>query len=295
MLAETDIVSHMIDHPWPHSQVTLGPLTLTLMSSGIATMILVAVVLSVVIPLMARRRAETPHGGYNFVEAIVVFVRDMIARPALGDRAYRYLPLLLTLFVFILGLNLMGLVPISAILQMAGLDGHLIGGPTTSVPAITGALAMVSLAAILIGGLWEAAHRQHLARGWPVWLCLALSPLLWVWSIIPKVPGAAGVALAPLLMLLELIGALVKIFALMIRLFANMLSGHTIIAILVMLGLSVFESALRENMAMAPLSLLPILGGVLINVLDVLVSLLQAYIFTFLSAIYLGLYTGGGH
>ncbi|MCE5276660.1 MAG: F0F1 ATP synthase subunit A [Planctomycetaceae bacterium] len=285
----------MIDHPWPHGQVTLGPLTLTLMSSGIATMILVAVLLSIVVPVLVRRRAETPHGGYNFVEAIVVFVRDMIARPALGDRAYRYLPLLLTLFVFILGLNLIGLVPISSLLRMAGLDAHLLGGPTTSVPAITGALAMVSLAAILIGGLWESAHRQHLARGWPVWLCVAMSPLLWAWSITPKVPGVAGVMLAPLLMVLEVLGALVKVFALMIRLFANMLSGHTMIAILVMLGLQALDNALRENLAMVPLSVLPILGGVLINLLDVLVAVLQAYIFTFLSAIYLGLYAGGGH
>ncbi|MCE5327270.1 MAG: F0F1 ATP synthase subunit A [Planctomycetaceae bacterium] len=295
MLAASDIISHMIDHPWPHCQVTLGPITLTLMSGGIAVMILVAVLLAMAVPVIARRREEVPTGGYNLLEAMVVFVRDMIAKPTLGDHAYRFLPLLLTMFIFILALNLMGLVPLESILHAAGVRHYIVGGPTTSVPAITGALACVSLVVILGNGLWESAHRHHLARGWSMGLCLAISPLLWAWSITPKIPGMAGAMLAPLLMVLELVGALIKIFALMIRLFANMLSGHTMIAILIMLGLQAADNALRENLSLLPLSILPILGGVLVNVLDVLVAVLQAYIFTFLTAVYLALYSGGGH
>ncbi len=295
MLAQDDIMGHLVDHPWPHFQVHAGGMTLTLMSSGIATMLLVAAALAVIISLVARRAAESPRGGYNLLEVLVLFVRDMIARPALGDRANRFLPLLLTMFVFILGMNLIGLVPMKDIMKAAGVKNYFLGGPTTSVPAVTGALALVSLLTIFASGLWESAHRQHLARGWPMALALAASPLLWIWSLAPKIPGAIGIIMAPMLMTLEFAGALVKCFALMIRLFANMLSGHTMVAILIMLGLQAAEHALRQNMALLPLSILPILGGVLINVLDVLVAVLQAYIFTFLSAMYVGLYSGGGH
>ena len=299
MLAALDLFSHLVDHPWPGCTIRLGSVHITLMSSGIATMIIVGVLLVVVLLLIARRRRRIPHGGHNLLEALVVFVRDMIAHPALGTRAYDHLPLLLTLFVFILGLNLMGVVPLEsvsrAVAKKTGLDGYVVGGATTSIPTVCAALASIVLLSILVGGLRNAAHRCHEEKGWPRWVCGALSPFVWMVGLSPKIPGRAGVVLAAPVALLELIGALAKCFALMVRLFANMLSGHVLVAILLMLTLQLAHAALEQNVGMMGAVVVPILGSVLVNILEMLVAFLQAYIFTFLTAMYLGLYAGSGH
>ncbi|MCP4375543.1 MAG: hypothetical protein GY794_05130, partial [bacterium] len=106
MLAASDfnlmeyLTSHLSDHPWPGCQVTIAGMTLTWMSSAIAAMLIVSVGLIAVILPITRRRKALPTGGYNVLEALTVFVRDAIARPALRDneKTYKYLPLLLTLF-----------------------------------------------------------------------------------------------------------------------------------------------------------------------------------------------------
>ena len=85
------IKDHLSDHPWPGCQAQLWGQTVTWMSDGIATMALTAGVLVAVILILARRRQAVPHGAAGALEVVVVFVRDMIARPALKERAYRYL------------------------------------------------------------------------------------------------------------------------------------------------------------------------------------------------------------
>ncbi|MDP7288810.1 MAG: F0F1 ATP synthase subunit A, partial [Phycisphaerae bacterium] len=152
--------AHLSDQPWPGCQIVIGGMTVTWMSSAIATMILVALGLIAVLLPIARRRKDVPSGAHNALEVITVFVRDFIARPALRDedKVYKFLPLLLTLFVFILGMNLIGLAPIATISawvrwHITFLQDRPVGATPTAVLTICAALACITLLSIMLSGL----------------------------------------------------------------------------------------------------------------------------------------------
>jgi F-type H+-transporting ATPase subunit a len=297
MFATLDLIDHVNDHPWPGCVVELWGMKVTLMSSSIATMILVAVASSCVLIPLARRRTRrggVPRGAENVVEALVVFVRDMIARPALHEKTYEHLPFLLTLFVFILGNNLFGIVPLESVSQALGLPHF--GAPATAVLAVCAALAAIALGRILWVGLVKRARHLRHERHWPLGLCLAAAPLSWFLSLSPPIAGITGRLMLVPLAFLEFIGVLAKCFALMVRLTANMLSGHTLLAVLMMFILQALTGFLEQQTPhvfyVAPVC---ILGSVVVSLLELLVAGLQAYIFTFLTAMFLGLYAEGAH
>jgi len=289
------IMDYISDHPWPGCQWQLTEgITITWMSSAIASMLITAAVLVAVIVPVARRHRHLPSGSANFLEVLVVFVRDIIARPALHDRAYEFLPFLMTLFVYILGMNLMGIVPLEAVSHMAGLP--MIGHTATCIPTVCAALACLTLLRIVLTGLETHARKRRVEAGWPVWLCWAISPLLWVRSLCPDVPGIVGRLLAIPLAALELVGAVAKCFSLMVRLCANMLSGHTMAAILMLFAFQVVRAWLEtHSTSLFYVGPMVVLGAVAVDLLELLVAGLQAYIFTFLTAMFLGLYTAGEH
>jgi len=250
--------------------------------------------------VFARRRGAVPRGVPNVIEAIVVFVRDMIARPALHDRAYDYLPFLLTLFVFILGINLFGLLPLGPLTVWLG--GHVgwlknrpVGGAATSVPMVCAGLASLALLSILASAFWRTAVQYQARRRWPIVLCVAAAPVLWFISLGAKVPGITGKILTVPLAALELVGAVMKCVSLLIRLCANMLAGHMLLAVLMMFALSAASAALHRNAALWGVSVLCVVGGALLSIIELLVAGLQAYIFTFLTATFLGLYAEPAH
>jgi F-type H+-transporting ATPase subunit a len=127
-------------------------------------------------------------------------------------------------------------------------------------------------------------------------LCVALSPVLWLKSLSPEVPGLVGKLLAGPLAALEFLGAIMKCFALMIRLFANMIAGHALLAILMLFILQALAALMREKAAdlfyIAPACILTSVG---VDLLELLVAVLQAYIFTFLTAMFLSLYGEEAH
>jgi F-type H+-transporting ATPase subunit a len=293
LLAQTNLLEYLSDHPWPGWRVEVLGVPVTLMSSAIFTMVLVTAVLWAVLVPLARRWRTVPHGGPNALEVIVVFVRDMIARPALHERAYHFLPFLLTLFVFILALNLVGLVPLEYVGKLAGVR---IGGTPTAVLSVCGGLAGVTLLMIVFSGLRRTARRWSSQRNWPAWLCGVLSPVLWLVSLSPSIPGTAGAVLRVPLSLLEFVGAIGKCFALVIRLFANMLSGHVLFSVMM---LFVFEAAVAwartGSMHIGHIGPTVVIASVLVSFLEILVGCLQAYIFTFLAAMFLGLYAEAEH
>ncbi len=294
---------HLADHPWPGCQITIGGMTITWMSSAIAAMILVAVLLIVVILPIARRRKEIPHGAHNALEVITVFVRDWIARPALrdDDKTYKFLPLLLTLFMFVLGMNLIGLAPLATISgwiswHVPFMQGRPIGATPTAVVTVCGALSVITLLSIVLSGLKHAAKNAHKKKQWPLWLCWAISPLLWAVSLSPDIPGTMGVIMLVPMMFLELVGVVAKCFALMIRLFANMIAGHAMLAILMLFVVKTIRSLVDDGMNdvfyVAPMV---IMGSVVVCVLEMAVALLQAFIFTILTGVFLGLYAEPAH
>ena len=305
MLAEMDfnlfLMEHLQDHPWPGCRVTVFGTDITWMSSSIASMLIVAALLIAVIVPIARRRGTLPTGSYNVLELVAQFVRDMIARPALHEKAYAFMPLLLTIFVFVLGMNLVSVVPLGAVSNWLGshvpfMRGRPVGAKPTSVLTVCAALAALSLLSIVTLGLYRAALRCSERRGWPMWFCAAVSPLVWVKGLAPRLPGRAGVLMLVPLALLELAGTVAKCFALMIRLFANMLAGHALLAVLMMFIVMALERLIatgaNDLYYIAPFV---IAGSVLISLLELLVAGLQAYIFTFLTAMFLGLYVEPEH
>jgi len=293
-------IMHVSDIAWEGFNVEVFGMTVTLMSRSIAAMILVAVILMAVIIPAARKPRQSRKGMQNLLEAIVVFVRDFIGRPALHDKTATFLPYLVTLFLFVLGMNLFGMLPLSEISGWVGsvvpwMEGKPFGGTATSVPMVCAGLASLTLLTIIGCGLWRAAEHKHKKDHWPMWKALPASPLLWLVSLSPEIPGPVGKILLGPLALLEPVGAIAKCFALMIRLTANMMAGHVLLAVLMMFALNAVSSAIDVRPLYLGVSAMCVLGSVGVTILDLLVAGLQAYIFTFLTAMFLGLYVEPSH
>ena len=307
------VLEHISDTPWPGCSTQLFGMAFTWMSSGIATMVLVGGFLLMAVPVLARRQvgylAARHVGGRtlggSILEVIVLFIRDQVAVPSMGKNARAFMPFLLTLFVFVLGMNIAGLTPLNAITGFLTAwlrdDGakYPIGHGPTSIVSVCAALASITMVTIFSMGLWKAAKRSTL----PLWVALLLSPGLWFISLAPHVPGVLGKVLAFPLAVLELIGVIAKCFSLMIRLAANMIAGHIMLAVLMMFIIQTLASTLATAMDptlaneihffyVAPLC---IVSSVLVNLMELLVATLQAYILTFLTAMFLGLYMEPSH
>ena len=202
-------------------------------------------ILTFVIASKSYKKSLVPHGFTNFIETIIVFVRDEIVKPTIGHGYEKFLPYLLTAFFFILYSNFLGLIPYTA--------------TVTSNIAVTATLAGFTFITTQIGGM------------------ISHGPLGYFKGLIP--PGMP-VALLPLIVLVEIFGLFTKPFALCIRLFANMTAGHVVI--LSLIGL-IF---IMKTIYFAPVS---IAFALFIYFLELLVALIQAYIFTMLSSLFIGM------
>lgn len=215
----------------------------------VAQMMLAAVVLLLIgfSAAASYKKSQVPSGIARFMEPLVVFVRDEIALQNIGSVRYRkYVPYLVTLFLFIWILNILGLLPGAA--------------NTTGNIAFTMVLAVFTLLVVNLSG--RKTYWMHM-----------LDPLG------KNMPFAGKILVYIILVPVELLGIITKPFALMIRLFANMTAGHIIIMSLIAL---IF---IMKTYLIAPVSL----GLTLfIYVLEVLVAALQAYIFTMLTALFIG-------
>ena len=245
----------------------------------------VAAVVFVTITLMVRRYLAqsrlVPTGGMNALEAGVEFVRDSIVLPNVGKKwVMTWTPLLLTLFVFILAANAVGLIPIFDTLALLDkfvlhtgehsfLKSLLHGGSTSTANFnVTAALATITFFAIIMAGTMAHGFIQH-------WKNLVPHGLAW--------------PLYFLLIPLEFIGMLVRPFALTMRLAANMAGGH--IAILAILSfVFIFAELTASSLVGTGIGLgfsLPL--SVAISALEIIVILVQAYVFTLLSAVFIGM------
>jgi F-type H+-transporting ATPase subunit a len=197
-----------------------------------------------------KSEGNLPKGVAGFVEPLVVFVRDEIAKPMIGEHTYKkYMPYLLTIFFFIWINNIFGLIPI---FNGANVSGNI---------AFTFVLALFTFIITTLVG--NKNYWKH---------------IFWM----PGVPVPMKIFLMPI----EIIGMFVKPISLMIRLFANITAGHVIILALMSL-IFVFKSV-----AIAPVS---IAFSLFITVIEIIVTAIQAYIFTILSALYFGMATEEEH
>jgi len=200
-----------------------------------------------------KRRGMAPKGLQSWIEPLIIFIRDDVAKPAIGKHYQRYLPFLLTIFFFILVNNLLGLIPLFP--GGANLTGNI---------AITGVLALFTFLTITFSG--NKAYWQHIinAPGVPWWL---------------KIP-------IPLMPIVELVGVFTKPFVLMVRLFANITAGHIIGLGFISL---IFIFGGMSAKAGYGVSIVSVIFYIFMGLLELLVAFIQAYVFTLLSSIYIGM------
>ena len=235
----------------------LKPLDLSLTKVALGV-IINSILLCLIVMFTARwyrHHSETdkaPGGFVGLMEYVVTMVVDDIIKPSVGKEYKRYAPLLLSLFFFIFFSNLMGLIPIFPA-----------GANVTGNIAVTLFLALITFFTVNIFG-----NREY-------W-----KEILW-----PDVPLGLKCPV-PLLPIIELVGIFTKPFALTIRLFANITSGH---AIILALTCVIFITANMGPVIGVPMTGISLLFMVFMNLLELLVAYIQAYVFTMLSSLFIGM------
>jgi F-type H+-transporting ATPase subunit a len=226
-----------------HHPTNLQPIDLSI-TKGVLTIMIVALLMFFLFTSLAKSYAK--NGGISsgfgrLFEPIVIYIRDEIAIPNIGEKHYkRYMSYLLTIFFFVWFLNIFGLTPL--------------GINVTGNIAITFGLAVITF---VITNL--TANKNYWGH------------IFWM----PGVPLPMKIILAPI----ELLGVIIKPFSLMIRLYANIFAGHIVLMSLIGL-MFIFKSWLGSSLSF--------MLSFAISTIEILVALLQAYIFTMLSALYFG-------
>lgn len=260
VLASSNPLSHVTDT----DVLQVGGVTV--LSRHVLMQLTAAGLLLLLIPRVVRKIGtdlEAPKGDLNALEAICQYFREEVARPALGEHTDRFIAYIWSVFFFVLFCNLLGLIPFDALAQ--AVFGHTYyGGTATGNIWTTATLACCSLIMIVLNGLrlQGMAYVAHFCPG-PLWL-------------------------APLLVPVEILGLGAKIFALAVRLFANMLAGHILLAVLLSFIGAAGAAFGGWSLGYAGISLVSLLGSVAINMLEIFVAFLQAFIFTFLTSLFIG-------
>jgi F-type H+-transporting ATPase subunit a len=267
--------SHTLDYPClktgfvceyelPHwNPIHIGGFALDISPTRHVVMLWIAATLCIVTTLMAlrahnrrTREGRAPSGFGNGLEALVLYLRNEVIIPNVGPHGNGYVPYLLTLFFFILYANLLGLVPY--------------GSTATGNISVTWTLAIVTFFVIEIAGM-RAQGKGYFNTivFWPHDMSLGMKLFI-----------------SPILTPIEIVGKLTKPFALAIRLFANMTAGHVVLLALISL---IFTFG---SWFLVPV---PILMAIGISFLELFVAFLQAFIFTLLSTVFIGLIREGAH
>ena len=225
--------------------------------------LVVALVIAVIFIHLAVRMttSERPKGKmWNLLESFLLFIRDDVARPAIGHDADKFLPYLWTIFFFVLGCNLIGMVP-------------WMGTPTGAL-AVTGVLALATFLVVIGSGM---------AKMGPVGFWVGQVPDM-------DLPFVLAILLKPMIFVIEIVGILIKHFVLAVRLLANMFAGHIVLAVLVaFIGAVGSSVATYYHPLFVGVSVASIFGATALSMLELFVAFLQAYIFTFLSALFIGM------
>ena len=203
-----------------------------------------------------RNPKEAPKGMQSLLEPLIIFIRDDIAKNSIGEKKYeKFMPFLLTIFFFIFLNNLLGIIPFFP------------GGAN-----VTGSIAVTMVLAVFTFIITTFSGNKH------YWVDIVNTPGVPWWLKMP----------IPLMPIVEIIGIITKPFVLMIRLFANITAGHIII--LGFISLIFIFGAISEGIGYG-VSVVSVAFVIFMNLLELLVAFIQAYVFTLLSALYFGLAT----
>ena len=246
---------------WP--DVHLGPLTLNFTPTKHVIFMVIAAILVFLTLWFAGRSlkrqqagSKAPKGFAAAIEGLVLFIRNDIVIANIGHGGAKFAPFVTTLFFFILYMNLLGLVPWGA-------------SPTGNL-AVTGALAILTFIVVEVGGMMKLGAKGYMRT---------------IFMEVPGMHGAAGLVMSIGLAPIELIGKLVKPFALAVRLFGNMTAGHFVI--LSLFGIIfLFGSLPTWNYAIGITTAALVTG---IMLLELFVAVLQAYVFALLTSVFIGM------
>ena len=221
-----------------------------------ATLVALVFVLSARSVASAQARGRPAKGFAGSMEALALYIRQEVVLPNVGHHGEGYAPYLLTLFFFILAMNLLGLLPW--------------GATATGNIAVTAALAIMAFLVIEVTGMRTLGPKGYLKT---------------IFYLPPGLPGGPGGAFLKVVLLavmtpIELIGKLAKPFALAVRLFANMTSGHVLV--LALIGLTFLFQSYAVGLGASVLA-----TGVMM--LELFVAFLQAFVFTLLTSVFIGL------
>jgi len=271
LLASDNPIHHITDKP------VTGSITMHMATLVVAMIVGLAVLLRAASAIKTGHEDEgtdrhlTKGRLSQLIEVISMYLIENAIRPILGEDTKRFLPFLLSLFFFILTCNLLGLVP-TLDLQHAftGLTASeerwaVFGGTATANLAVTLGLAFMSFIAIQFQGF-----RSLGVKGWASHLT-----------------GGAPLYLLPIMLPVELLGLFIKPVALAIRLFANMVAGHTLMAVLASFGTMAYSSTMSW-LTSGSISLVSIIAAIPISFLELFVAFLQAFIFMFLTTVFIG-------
>jgi|TARA_B100001971_G_scaffold128901_1_gene118793 F-type H+-transporting ATPase subunit a len=274
LLASENPIGHVVDQKldWIHGSLTMHMVTLVVAGLiGLAVLLRAASAIKTGPEDLAADRHLTKGYLSQLVEVISMYLIENAIRPILGKDTDRFLPFLLSLFFFILTCNLLGLIPMLD-LQYAftGFNASeerrmLFGGTATANLAVTLGLALLSFIAIQYQGF-----RSLGVKGW-----------------MSHLSGGAPLYLLPIMLPVELLGLFIKPVALAIRLFANMVAGHTLLAVIASFG-TMAMMATENWLTSGSISILAIIAAVPISFLELFVAFLQAFIFMFLTTVFIG-------
>jgi len=231
--------------------------------------LLAAVLIALIfIPLCRLARSGQPPKGpfWNAFESLLTFIRNEVARPNLGEHdADTYVPLLWTMFIFILFCNLLGMIP-------------LLGSPTASIYATLG-MALISLVMM---------HGAAIAKMGPIHYVQSL----WPHIDMPFFFGIGyllGLVISLMIFVIEFAGTFIKSAVLAARLFFNMFVGHVVLISILLLIVMAGEGGQVFSFGWSMTTVISVLGVVALSLLELFVAFLQAYVFVFLTALFMGM------
>jgi F-type H+-transporting ATPase subunit a len=247
----------------------------------VVELIAAGLIAAIFIPLARRAaRGGPPKGAFwNAFESLLTFIRNEVARPTLAspaghhegehghhdgehghhhpdDEVDRFVPFLWTIFLFVLFCNLLGLIP-------------LMGSPTASI-WVTGALALCSFVMMHAAAIAKMGFGHYLKSLWPAM----------------DIPLIIAIFLKPMIFIIELFGTVIKGGVLAVRLFANMFAGHMVLATILFF---IVQTANLGAALWGGVTVASVLGVTALSLLELFVAFLQAYIFTFLTALFMGM------
>lgn len=283
ILAADNPLGHVVDKVLIRSSSGMPLLTMHMVTMALATVLVLWILVRAARAIgtgpesQGNARYVTKGSIAQMVETICVYLRDKVVRPQLGENTDRFIPYLWSVFFFILLNNLVGLVPLMDVQHIIGKLGWnnahwaVVGGTATGNIAVTAALAIIAFVIIQINGVRQnglAGYLKHYTAGTPMALWIIMIPV-------------------------EIMGTFIKPFALAIRLFANMVAGHTLLATLLM-----FTKMALEGVGIfggAPITFVAIVASIAIMFLELFVAFLQAFVFMFLVTVFIAQLSHHGH